>query len=29
MKPGEIIPAKGSIGLNEDAATITISVTNT
>ena len=29
MKPGEVIPAKGSIGLNEDAATITISVTNT
>ena len=29
MKPGETIPAKGSIELNEDAATITISVTNT
>ena len=29
MKPGETIPAKGSIELNEDAAAITISVTNT
>ena len=29
MKPGETIPAKGSIELNENAATITISVTNT
>ncbi len=29
MKPGEIIPAKGSIELNEYAAIITISVTNT
>ena len=29
MKPGETIPAKGSIELNEDAADITISVTNT
>ena len=29
MNPGETIPAKGSIELNEDAATISISVTNT
>ena len=29
MYPGEIIPGKGSIVLNEYAATITISVTNT